>query len=478
MRRTASGPCAQKSSSPIFSMPTSGASAAASRSASSRSDTSSATISGRSGRGITSPPRLGAHRRAQLHRRRQRSTLQLRHDPLGDRHRRGRVDHRRDADLHRGRARRAVASIASAADAMPPLASNGIRGSARATSATARSVSGLRAGPDNQPGPAPSVVRDRRRVDRVGRRRPGQREPASLPRGRPRSRSAPRRALRASSRTPARATSARPRRRSRSRVRRAHRASAAPSSSSGPDRSISIPRTPGCPWSALVSRTYSSSEPPPIDTINGVPTLAQRGSSAAMNASMPGFCSPVFHTMPERRLRDPRGRRTGTGLDGDRPRHDRRRPCAVRPTRDSSRPGAGAARRRSAPGWGGPAPPDRPRESASRSRSHRRPVRPRRLGGSRAAARPAIPQDARGVEHRPVHARPRVVLAGAILARDRHGAGAAQAEPASHALLDRDLGRELPRATERRRRLAAPPAGRPRRPPRRRSARSRRAGRR
>ncbi len=69
-----------------------------------------------------------------------------------------------------------------------------------------------------------------------------------------------------------------------------------------------------------------------------------------------------------------------------------------------------------------------------------------------AARRPAIPHDARGVEHRSVHARPRVVPAGSILARDRHRAGAAQAVPASHALLDGDLGRQLPRATERRHR--------------------------
>ena len=68
MRRTASGPCAQKSSNPIFTMPTSGASAAASRSASSRSDTSSATISGSIGTWdhvATSAARIAA---PQLHR--------------------------------------------------------------------------------------------------------------------------------------------------------------------------------------------------------------------------------------------------------------------------------------------------------------------------------------------------------------------------------------------------------------------------
>ena len=66
MRRTASGPCAQNSSNPTFSMPTSGASAAASRSASSRSDTSSATIERLLGAWDHVADLGGAHRRAQI----------------------------------------------------------------------------------------------------------------------------------------------------------------------------------------------------------------------------------------------------------------------------------------------------------------------------------------------------------------------------------------------------------------------------
>ena len=57
IRRTPSGPDAHASSSPTLRIPTWGASKAASSSARSRSDTSSATISGLPGRGITRDPR-------------------------------------------------------------------------------------------------------------------------------------------------------------------------------------------------------------------------------------------------------------------------------------------------------------------------------------------------------------------------------------------------------------------------------------
>ena len=46
-------------------------------------------------------------------------------------------------------------------------------------------------------------------------------------------------------------------------------------------------------------RTYSSSDPPPIETTTGVWARASRGSSSAPNASAPGFCSPVSHTIAE-----------------------------------------------------------------------------------------------------------------------------------------------------------------------------------
>ena len=51
--------------------------------------------------------------------------------------------------------------------------------------------------------------------------------------------------------------------------------------------------------SAPISRTNSSSEPPAIDTITGAPPRASRGSSSSTNAWMPGFCSPVVHTVPD-----------------------------------------------------------------------------------------------------------------------------------------------------------------------------------
>src|SRR3954467_10712902 len=52
-----------------------------------------------------------------------------------------------------------IASTASSPDRIPPLATSGIFGSARWTSAIARSMSGLSAGPDNQPTAAPSAGR-------------------------------------------------------------------------------------------------------------------------------------------------------------------------------------------------------------------------------------------------------------------------------------------------------------------------------
>ena len=84
----------------------------------------------------------------------------------------------------------------------------------------------------------------------------------------------------------------------------------APSSSSGPERWTSIaddlrPRLQRADQPhELLERCRRA-----IDTITGAPPLARRGSSASMNAWIPGFCSPVVHTVPGRRLGDPRGRR-------------------------------------------------------------------------------------------------------------------------------------------------------------------------
>ena len=59
------------------------------------------------------------------------------------------------------------------------------------------------------------------------------------------------------------------------------------------------PETSARPCRAPVSRTYSSRLPPATETITCGLVLASRGSSSAMNASMPGFWTPVDHTMPD-----------------------------------------------------------------------------------------------------------------------------------------------------------------------------------
>ena len=170
--------------------------------------------------------------------------------------------------------------------------------------------------------PATERRAQRRRVDRIARAANRSASARSLPRARRRSRSAPRRGLRAPSRTRARATSGRPRRRSRSRDPRAHRASAVPARHRArTDR----PRSRG-PRAVLgarsVSRTYSSSEPPPIGHDHGAPTFVQDGSSAAMNASMPGFCRPGIPHDARLATRRSGAARSLAGLDGDRARHD------------------------------------------------------------------------------------------------------------------------------------------------------------
>ena len=67
---------------------------------------------------------------------------------------------------------------------------------------------------------------------------------------------------------------------------------------------------------------------------------------------------------------------------------------------------------------------------------------------SSSVGEPPIPQHTGRVEHGTVDARPQVVVSAAVLPCDGHHAREAEAIPASHALLDRDLCRDLPLAAE------------------------------
>ena len=244
---------AQNSSSPILSMPASRRETVASALGRVEiGDVERDDRAGSSGRGITcAAPRARlpsiARRPAQLRSvRRERPALQLRDDaaarsspaPPGRPRSRCRPARRSPRRASPRSRRRRCGSRRS-----PRAASAGARG---ATSAIARRVSGLSAGPDSHP----ARRRARCPVAGASTASAGGEPSASAPRrrrARRRSRAAPRRRRRAASRTRARATSARPRRRS-----PVTRSACAPStgrsrSSSGPDRCTSIAATPARP---------------------------------------------------------------------------------------------------------------------------------------------------------------------------------------------------------------------------------------
>ena len=323
MRRTASGPRAQKSSSPTLSMPDLRRErrrrAAPPRRA---SETSSATISGFSGRGITAAP-SGSARRLQPGCAQPAAEIGRRGDALrlagsrtiaardldGGR----RVDERRGPHLHGPRAGeqhldrvlpdRDAAARDRPARRAPPRPP---RHRARASAASARG-----------PTASPCTVPERRARSRRGvhgrcaggdaherePRRPGadrcgaSSDDVAVPPGSfantgtsdmPRDRAD----------DLAQSVGVRPEHRSRS------------SSSSGPERWISIAATSGRALQRAGEPDVLLQRPSRRSTRSPAPARARdAGSSSATNASIPGFCSPVVHTMPDARLGDPRRRR-------------------------------------------------------------------------------------------------------------------------------------------------------------------------
>ena len=181
----------------------------------------------------------------------------------------------------------------------PPTPRIGTSGRARATSCTARSEIGRIAGPDSHPVTAPS--RGRRPAGStpsagtesvsVSPCAPARTHPRAVSTSSGRSGGSFAKtgtfAIRATAPTISAARSGR------------EASTGVPSSSSGPEMWVSMAVRPGAPWSRLVRRTNSSMLPPAIETNTGAPPRTSRGSSSARNASMPGFCSPVDHTMPE-----------------------------------------------------------------------------------------------------------------------------------------------------------------------------------
>ena len=235
-----------------------------------------------------------------------------------------------------------------------------------------------------------------------------------------------------------------------------------------------------------MSRTYSSREPPATETITGAPPLARRGSSASRNAWIPGFWSPVVHTVPDgvsairgggdpfrgsivmlRLTRPPTFRRSTSPLNSRPvPAHPEAITTGVGRTRPAPRSTASVRFAGLISWW-----------SLSRPRADRRQAFGRRRQHRGSFPEPSVPQDASRVEDGSVDAGSEVVVPTAVLARDRHDAGLTQARSRIPSVL------RAPSATGAlapcRTRRSAPTSGRarPRTPPVPCSARRPRGGR-
>ena len=226
-------------------------------------------------------------------------------------------------DVHRRRgvptctadAPAAMNSSASCAVAIPPTPMMEASGIASATRYTARSASGLMAGPESLPAPAASFGRE----DSVSMASPAIEFTSVSPRA-PEpmhcfaisTTSTPSTDSLANTGTremPATAAITSP-------ARTTSPAKGRPSCASfAHDRFTSRPCTVRSATSLAVTRLNSSTDRPPIDATMGIPVFVSAGSSS-MNASTPGFCRPVAESSPDgvSAIRGAGGPRSGSSV--------------------------------------------------------------------------------------------------------------------------------------------------------------------